>query len=81
MGLLNGLNDKDSIVQYGNRQDVCIHCLKKLSKTQSIGSAELALAGKLEGQKILKLRWRGTEFVLCRECAQAAIDQLEDCNG
>lgn len=75
--LLNGLNDKDAIVQYGNSQDVCIHCLKRETQTKPFGQAERDLAGKLESKKILRLRWRGTEYVLCKECAKAAVEQLE----
>ena len=76
MALHDGLNNPNSLVQFGGRLDICIHCLKKLGKEKGIDAANRELLGALEGRRVLKLRWRGTEYVMCESCAKEALEEL-----
>ena len=77
MALFFRINDPDQAIHFGEKADMCYLCLKKESEGKSnMIDAKRKLAGRLENKKIVKIRYRGSDMVLCKECVKELVTEL-----
>jgi hypothetical protein len=67
MGMMDGLNDVKSLVQYGSRGDICVLCLRETAAKDKVdyAIARNRLKGQLEGKQVVKLRVSGSDVAIC----------------
>lgn len=70
MAVIGGLNNEKDLVNYGNRNDVCVLCRRDLSNKKGILdriALDRELKGKLNGKKVVKIKHSGHDIVICMD--------------
>lgn len=64
--LISNLNDRKSLIHYGNRNDVCYFTARDLAYKEKIDivTAQKRLRGKWEGEKVVKFRINGVDVTI-----------------
>lgn len=67
--LITEINNLNSIVQFGNRGDVCVLTARALAVEEriDIGTARNRLKGHVEGKRVVKFRQSGSDIVISLE--------------
>ncbi|MED1125380.1 hypothetical protein [Bacillus atrophaeus] len=78
MGLFNGVNNVGSLVQFGNRGDVCVLTARELAVQEKIdiGQARMKLRGHLEGKRIVKIRQSGADIVISLDAIHKIAEEF-----
>lgn len=66
MGLLNNIYDPVNYIAFGNRSDVCVLTAREVAAKERITTDEAnrKLRGHLEGKRIVKFRYNGSDVVI-----------------
>ena len=73
-----GVNDKNSMINYGNRNDFCMLCAREIkAKDRDEYAAEKKkLVGKLEGQPVVKFNQNGQDNCICKEHIKKLYEEM-----
>lgn len=72
--------DARKLVKWGNYGDVCLLCLRDKMDEEKCDSvkAHKELTGKLETEKVLKIRHSGNDIVICRDHIRKVLSEMSE---
>lgn len=57
-------------------EEYCLMCYMEQAQKKGFAQAAIDLTGKLEGEKVGKIRVTGVDRIICKSCLEKALEEI-----